>query len=49
MLDPDFVAVAFSIVEKIVPKVAHMFIGEAINKRINTEGLTIAEASVIIS
>lgn len=41
VLDIDFAYIIFSILEKIVPDVATKFIGEALNKRLGTVGLSL--------
>jgi hypothetical protein len=43
LLDPDFVSVVFSILEKFVPSVVDTFLGQALNKRIGTEGLKMSQ------
>ena len=42
-LDESFVTVVFQVVEKFSPTAVDMIIGEAINKRLNTENLRIAD------
>lgn len=40
MLDLDFVTLAFVLLEKISPSTVTMFVGEAVNKRLGTTGLS---------
>jgi hypothetical protein len=37
------VPIAFSLIEKIMPNVTDIFIGQALNKRLGTEGLNFAD------
>ena len=46
LLDNDFVAMVFSILEKIDKPLVVQFLNEALNKRLGTEGLNIAEISI---
>lgn len=46
LLDMDFVAMVFSILEKIDKPLVVKFLNEALNKRLGTEGLTLAEITI---
>lgn len=48
-LDIDFVMTLFSIVEKIYSPAVTSIIGEALNKRLGTEGLSIPEMAMEVS
>lgn len=48
LLDPELVPVVFSILEKFVPNVVDIFLNQALNKRLKTDNLTLAEIAEVI-
>lgn len=45
-LSAEFATYAFSFIEKIAPKVATQMVGEGLNKRLGTVGLSIPEITI---
>lgn len=48
ILDVNFVYTVFSLLEKVVPSVVTRFMGEALNKRLNTQNLNLSEIYVVL-
>lgn len=49
LLDPEFVVVVFSILERIIPPTITKFLTEALNQRLGTKGLNIPQVTIELS